>query len=96
MLNNPFEIILTEVKALRGDISKLTVHNSPLPAEIIDRKTLCDRLKISEPTAIKLGKRQGLPEIRVGESIRYNWGSVLEFLERKKNKSISNRRLKTE
>ena len=84
MLNNPFDAILDEVKALREDVSKLTIPSPPLPAEIIDRKTLCKRLNISEPTAIKMGKRDELPEIRISQSIRYNWPSVLEHIERKK------------
>jgi len=42
------------------------------PAEIIDRKELMRRLKISEPFVIECGRNGTIPEIRKGRWIRYN------------------------
>lgn len=49
--------------------------------EIIDRKELCKRLKITEPTAIRWGKKGKIPSFSIGSNIRYNWQSVINQLE---------------
>jgi hypothetical protein len=51
------------------------------PSEIIDRKELMRRLKISEPFAIECGRNGTIPEIRRGRWIRYNWPAVIKSLE---------------
>jgi hypothetical protein len=53
-------------------------------SEIIDRKELLKRLAITEPTAIRWGKRGTIPEIRVGSNVRYNWPAVVKALENEK------------
>lgn len=66
--------------------------NLPSPesneTEIVDRKTLCDRLKISEPTAITWGKKGKIPFMRIGSHIRYNYQDVLKSLGRQTSKNI--------
>ena len=63
-------------------ISKMpTVTRAPLP-EIIDTAELCKRLAISEPTVIKLRKKK-FPHFKLGVLIRYNWPTVVEFLQKK-------------
>jgi hypothetical protein len=56
------------------------------PAEIIDRKELMRRLKISEPFVIECGRNGTIPEIRKGRWIRYNWQSVVKALESNKKR----------
>jgi hypothetical protein len=83
MANNPFDILHDEIKILKELITKLPIQTGSLPDEIIDRKELCKRLAVSEPTAIRLGRRGDIPEIKLGDSIRYNWRTVVECLDKK-------------
>lgn len=56
----------------------------PAPqGEVIDRKELCKRLKISEPTAIAWEKKKKIPSFKIGSAVRYRWDKVLERLEKK-------------
>jgi hypothetical protein len=83
-MQNPFEVI---IERLDGIDSKLNVTSNP-PAtsqtEIIDRSTLCKRLNITEPTAIRWEKRGAIPFLRIGSNVRYSWFKVIEALEGKK------------
>ncbi len=88
-MDNPFNFILDELLALRQEVLKLQLNaQSPAPArEIIDRSELRKRLGITDPTIIQYVKKGIIPEIRIGGSIRYDYGHVLESLtERKKAK----------
>jgi hypothetical protein len=85
MAYNPFEAIHEEFKQLREQIAGLAIPASSTTDEIISRHELCKRLNITEPTAIRLGKRGELPEIRLGDSVRYNWRSVIGHIEQKNN-----------
>jgi hypothetical protein len=78
---NPFETILTKLETLeqRFDASA----NIP-PTVIIDRAELCKRLNITEPTAIRWGKRGAIPFFTIGSNVRYNWHKVIEALEKRK------------
>ncbi len=86
MSANPFDDInhqLAEIKEL--------LRNSPLNnsntgqdhpgKEIIDTTTLCARLGITEPTAIRHRKRGKIPFLQIGSSIRYDWAAVVKALE---------------
>lgn len=81
---NPFQVIfeeLTEIKQL------LYTLNNTAPAkqvEIIDRKELMKRLNITEPTAIRWGKKGTIPELHIGSNVRYNWPAVVLALEKQK------------
>lgn len=50
------------------------------PREIIDSKTLCLRLGITEPTLIKWRNRKKVPFLKLGGSIRYDWNQVCDAL----------------
>jgi hypothetical protein len=52
--------------------------NQEIPFEIISRRELQARLGISEATAIKLDKQGKLKCFKVGGSVKYEWGQVLE------------------
>ena len=67
-------------KLLKADIQPPPVSDN---TEIVDTKTLCDRLAISEPTAISMRKKKTIPFLRVGTAIRYDWQKVIKALEKK-------------
>lgn len=80
---NPFEEISSQLSELMQVIS--TLRYSPAPQiEIIDRKELLKRLNITEPTAIRWGRRGTIPEIHIGSNVRYNWPAVVQALENQK------------
>ena len=88
-MSNPFDELLTELKEIKQTLNIL--NTSPTPSvEIIDRKTLQQKLNITEPTAIRMGQTGQIPEIRIGSNVRYNWGAVVEALQ-KSGKSIKRR-----
>jgi hypothetical protein len=85
-------IILTTPEALEeyfnNRVQKIS-EDKPLQAptkEIIDSKTLRERLNISEPTELRLRKRKKLPFIYLGSSIRYEWNEVLHALQKQKSR----------
>lgn len=57
--------------------------NASPKTEIIGRSELCNRLSITEPTAIRWEKKGKIPCFRVGSNVRYNWQTVIESLEGK-------------
>lgn len=82
-MSNPFEEILIELSEIKQTIS--VIRCSPAQQiEIIDRKELLKRLSITEPTAIRWGKRGTIPEIHIGSNVRYNWPAVVQALENAK------------
>lgn len=81
-IENPFSIILQELAEIKAAIAIPREENNPI--EVIDRKALCKRLAITEPTAIRWGKRGKIPEIHIGYSVRYNWPEVIKSLENQK------------
>ncbi len=82
---NPFEIIVAELSELKEAVKNMPQAIAANPAEIIDTKELCIRLAISEPTAIKMRKKK-LPHFKLGNSVRYNWITVVQYLEEKNKK----------
>lgn len=71
-----------EVRELKEMVSKLTAAK---PAdEIIDRQELMRRLGVTDSTVMRYEKIKKIPVIRLGGTIRYNWGKVLDALENKK------------
>ncbi len=84
-MENPFEEILAELGEIKSTIAVLYASPSP-QIEIIDRKELLRRLAITEPTAIRWGRRGTIPEIHIGSNIRYNWPAVVLALENPKRK----------
>lgn len=87
-------IIVTTPEALEAliegtfekKISQLTALSTPTtsPPEIIDTKELIRRLNVTEPTIIRMRKKQILPFMQIGSAVRYNWHAVVKALENKK------------
>lgn len=75
---NPFEIILQQLAEIKEALPKPGEDKEPI--EVIDRKELMKRLSITEPTAIRWGRRGKLPELRIGNAVRYNWPEVVAAL----------------
>jgi len=82
-MSNPFEEILQELSEIKTTLQGAKTTPS-MQIEIIDRVELQKRLNITEPTAIRWGKRGIIPEIRIGGNVRYNWPAVIKALEEKK------------
>jgi len=79
--SNPFDLIFKELSEIKDTVVAFKKPDiSPQP-EIIDRKELLKRLNITEPTAIRWGKKGTIPELRIGSNVRYNWPSVVRALE---------------
>ncbi len=76
---NPFDAIYQKLDAIEQKVS--TSPTTAPQIEIIDRKELLRRLAITEPTAIRWGRRGKIPEIHIGSNIRYNWPAVVASLE---------------
>lgn len=54
--------------------------------EIIEGKTLIERLIISEPTLIRWRQKGKIPYLTIGSAIRYDWFKVLEAIEKNPNR----------
>jgi hypothetical protein len=79
-MNNPFESIMNELNEIKQMVAvQRTTEAAP---EIIDRKELQKRLKVSEPTIISWDKKKKIPCFRIGSAIRYDWNKVLKALEK--------------
>ena len=86
---NPFDVIIEKLNLLESKLSETNTGEIVPAAEIIDRTELCKRLAITEPTAIRWEKKGKIPCFRIGSSVRYNWHTVIETLEGKKNKEYN-------
>lgn len=82
-MQNPFEVIIELLNKLLEEKNNETSLIPKVPVEIIDRKELCKRLSITEPTAIRWDKKGKIPSFNIGSNVRYNWKTVLEKLESK-------------
>lgn len=82
---NPFEQIQEQLTTIEGKINQILTSptSEGSASEIIDRKELCKRLAITEPTAIRWEKKGKIPCFHIGSSVRYNWPAVIEALEQK-------------
>lgn len=79
---NPFEEIIERLRRIEEQIALSASASPDVAADIIDREELCKRLGITEPTAIRWGKRGKIPVLRIGSAVRYNWVNVLKALEK--------------
>jgi hypothetical protein len=84
------DLIITTPEALEALITKVIDNRiSLLPSgttetttrEIIDTKTLCKRLGITEQTALRQRKRKAIPFFEIGTAVRYDWNAVVKVLE---------------
>jgi excisionase family DNA binding protein len=76
-----FKLLLRDV--INDCLGYISAKKGESKIEIIDRTELCKRLAITEPTAIRWEKKKKIPAIRIGSSVRYNWHSVVNNLEKK-------------
>lgn len=83
-MQNPFEEIVQELQSIKAALSELKTSDTQTPIEIIDRKELMKRLRITEPTVIIWGRKGKIPELRIGANVRYNWPAVVKALENTK------------
>jgi len=81
-MHNPFDAILAEINELKVLIKAAPSIQVASPPEIINTDELCKRLSLSEPTIIMMRKRKQIPFFKAGSSVRYNWPSVIDHLER--------------
>ena len=78
---NDFKLLMIDVV---NNCLQHTGNSTAAPsAEIISRTELCNRLSITEPTAIRWEKKGKIPCFRIGSNVRYNWHNVIESLEGK-------------
>jgi excisionase family DNA binding protein len=85
-LNNPFEVINSHLLEILDRLNNISANPPPVETiEIITQEELCNRLMISKPTVIRWVKKKKIPEIRIGSLVRYNYQSVINALEGKKN-----------
>lgn len=82
-MQNPFEVIIELLNKLLEEKNNETSLIQKVPVEIIDRKELCKRLSITEPTAIRWDRKGKIPSFKIGSNVRYNWQSVIDKLEGK-------------
>lgn len=83
MSNNPFDDLFQRLANIEEKLASIGMPITEPPAEIIDRITLCKRLNITAPTAIRWEKKGKIPTVRIGSNVRYNWPSVIKALEGK-------------
>jgi hypothetical protein len=77
------DLILARLQEIDDKLSNIKPAAAAPPPEIINTEELCKRLDISEPTAIKWRRKNKIPFIIIGSSIRYNWPAVIKALESK-------------
>jgi excisionase family DNA binding protein len=82
-MNNPFELIIERLNELEHKLTNFNPEATNISIEVINRKELCKRLDITEPTAIRWEKKGKIPSIRIGSNVRYNWPAVIQALESK-------------
>lgn len=85
-MENPFETIIIRLNSLETKLNELKKSPTCQSIEIINRAQLCDRLGITEPTAIAWEQSGKIPSFRIGVNVRYNWGNVLTAIGAKTKK----------
>jgi predicted DNA-binding transcriptional regulator AlpA len=84
---NPFELIQEQLGKIENKLTEISnIKSQQATKEIIGREELCKRLAITEPTVIRYEKKGKIPRLSIGSSIRYDWGAVIEALEKQANK----------
>lgn len=79
MSANPFDLILEKIDQLEN---RLVESGKITPAEVIDRKELLKRLKITSPTVIRWERKGVIPSFKIGSHVRYDWVKVIQALEK--------------
>ena len=80
---NPFEEISAQIEEIKNLLSNSTsIVHAPLEQPVTTNE-LCEFLRISEPTLIRLKKKRKIPFIEIGGSVRYDKAAVVKALEKK-------------
>jgi len=86
MFSNPYEMLTKQLQEISERLDYISTIPPPIGVEIITQVELCKRLGLSKPTVIRWAKKGKIPSLRIGKSIRYNWYSVIEALEKQRDK----------
>ncbi|MHA8101466.1 helix-turn-helix domain-containing protein [Aquirufa nivalisilvae] len=86
-MENPFLKISIQLDDIENRLITLYNQNKspPIGIEIITQEELSIRLSLSKATIIRWTKKGKIPSIKIGNSIRYNWISTINSLEKKSN-----------
>jgi excisionase family DNA binding protein len=89
-MTNPFDTIDSRLSSIESLLLELRNGSTPgiTPPEIIDRKELCKRLAITEPTVLRWQRKGKIPAMHIGSAVRYNWSAVVESLESKTKRRV--------
>jgi len=85
-MENPFITISVQLQDIKLRLDDICNHSPPKQIQIITQEELSKRLGLSVDTIIRWRKKGKIPSLRVGNSVRYNWYSVLDALESIKKK----------
>lgn len=86
---NPFEELSAQLQEIRTLLSNGGVHTAVMQAieQPITQEELCEFLRISETTVIRLKKQKKIPFLEIGGSIRYDKAAVIKAFEKNKSKT---------
>lgn len=79
--NNQFEEQNILLKDILERLNNISANPPPKQIEIITQDQLCKRLMISKPTLIRWVKKKKIPQMQIGDLVRYNYFSVINALE---------------
>ena len=83
---NPFDSISQLLNDILERLNNISANPPPHGIEIITQDELCKRLMISKPTLIRWAKKNKIPQMRIGDLVRYNYYSVINALEEQNKK----------
>ena len=85
-MENSFVSIGQTLNDILNRLDKMSANPPPQVIEIITQDELCKRLMISKPTLIRWAKKNKIPQMRIGDLVRYNYYSVINALEEQNKK----------
>jgi excisionase family DNA binding protein len=87
MTANPFEEIMLRLERIEAKIGGRAAAPAADPVEKpIDTEQLCEFLGVTRPTIVRYRKKNIIPFLLIGSSIRYDRRAVLKALEAKKER----------
>ena len=85
-MENPFDSIAIQLQDIKERLDYISTIPPPKGVEVITQDELCKRLGLSKPTVIRWGKKGKIPSLKIGKSVRYNWYSVVQAIEKNNSK----------
>ncbi|KQC30220.1 helix-turn-helix domain-containing protein [Flagellimonas eckloniae] len=73
------------VSTIKEELIKKPVATPQGQKLLVDTEELCRQLSISKSSIIKL-RKQGMPVIKIGDSVRFEMGEVNDFITKLKSK----------